>query len=823
MSIKNKSKYNLTNLIVLKPKVFSVICFFILSLIGFFIIKQQHSISEEKERLEMQKMLNVVQRNIEQILQNSHTITLSLAQTIDRTGTPQNFEAVAKRLLDNNKNIDIVQLVPNGVIKYIYPLKGNEEAIGLNLFNTKHTKDEALKTIERNDIYFAGPLELVQGGKAIIGRTPIYRDRKFWGFSAIIISLSNLLKEAGLSDFNISGYFIQLSKINPVTNKEEFFLDNPYNFDSSIKETIKLPQGNWSIHLVKEKSNTALISLYPTIILWVIFCISSTILLYFLLKKPSELQQVIVNQDERISKNEKELQVIFDNAALGIAVIDIRSRVFIKVNQQLSKMLECPISSLLKANVHEFILEKDTSNFDSLLNDLREGNLNKFSATKKLISKNKKIIWANITVSPMWHKGENPSSYITVIEDITEKKKSSELLQKSESRFKSLFEDSPIPLSEEDMSGVQEELKKLDLSKLPPTKIYRYFKEHPKDLYRCINKTNIIDINKEMMLLKDTNSKNEYINNYKLFTLNRAPNYLIKKLIAIIKNQTSFVGETKIQTFNGEEKDVLVKWYVVPGYENNYKRVFVSTENITERKNAVRELKKSHNTLIERNKRLLDFSYIISHNLRSHTSNIQTIIDNLEYVDNEEERTELLGLLKQVSDSLDETIHNLNEITSIRANVNISREPLDIYSYTQKTINILSSKIDKSNAIIHNKIEPDTIILYNPAYLESILLNLLSNAIKYAHSERQPEISIYTRTFKGNLQLFVKDNGIGIDLEKHGEKIFGMYKTFTKRDDSRGIGLFITKNQVEGMGGKIEVKSSINEGSIFKVFFNEPK
>ena len=69
------------------------------------------------------------------------------------------------------------------------------------------------------------------------------------------------------------------------------------------------------------------------------------------------------------------------------------------------------------------------------------------------------------------------------------------------------------------------------------------------------------------------------------------------------------------------------------------------------------------------------------------------------------------------------------------------------------------------------------------------------------------------------MTLLVQDNGLGIDLERHRKKLFGMYKTFHKHPDSRGIGLFMTKNQIEAMGGFIDVESKVDEGSIFYVNF----
>ena len=99
------------------------------------------------------------------------------------------------------------------------------------------------------------------------------------------------------------------------------------------------------------------------------------------------------------------------------------------------------------------------------------------------------------------------------------------------------------------------------------------------------------------------------------------------------------------------------------------------------------------------------------------------------------------------------------------------------------------------------------------------MLNLLSNALRYSYPGRNPIITL-TCTKEDNHQVLrVSDNGIGIDLSKHGDKLFGIYQTFNGNADARGFGLFISKNQIEAMGGKIEVESEIGKGTTFKIYF----
>jgi signal transduction histidine kinase len=120
--------------------------------------------------------------------------------------------------------------------------------------------------------------------------------------------------------------------------------------------------------------------------------------------------------------------------------------------------------------------------------------------------------------------------------------------------------------------------------------------------------------------------------------------------------------------------------------------------------------------------------------------------------------------------------------------------------------------------IISTEIPKDTMINYNPAYLESVLYNIISNSIRYKHPSRKAIITIKFFVENDMKVLQISDNGIGIDLVRNADKIFGMYKTFSNNLDSKGIGLFITKNQIDAMGGNITVESEPNVGTTFKIY-----
>ena len=220
----------------------------------------------------------------------------------------------------------------------------------------------------------------------------------------------------------------------------------------------------------------------------------------------------------------------------------------------------------------------------------------------------------------------------------------------------------------------------------------------------------------------------------------------------------------------------------------------------------------------QQNKRLLDFTYIVSHNVRSHVANLSGILNNID-VDDQADLSYSLDLLKICVDGLDDTIFHLNEIIKIQAETNLPVSFLNVKNEILKISKVLKTPITKSKASILSSVADDDTIYTNPAYLESILLNLISNSIKYCSKDHKPIIDI-SLTIEDNYKvLTVKDNGLGIDLIRNDNKIFKMFNTFHGNKDAKGMGLFIIKNQIEAMKGKIEVESQVGLGTTFKVYF----
>lgn len=235
---------------------------------------------------------------------NSLTSAISAAQTLSyiesRYGT-EDFEEIAKEILDNNPNLDVIQLLPGGEIIKVYPLEGNEVVLGYDILKDPSRSQEAIRAKNQREIFFAGPFELKQGGEGIVGRLPIFKNNEFWGFSAVIIHLDTFQKFIGLEDEIKDLFYIQLSKFNPETGEEEFFLpkENRKNL-SQIIETEFIDWGDW-ILTVQLRESLAWGTVSFAIVLRVLLSIILGFVAWYLANIPALLEKKVNKQSRKLS------------------------------------------------------------------------------------------------------------------------------------------------------------------------------------------------------------------------------------------------------------------------------------------------------------------------------------------------------------------------------------------------------------------------------------------------------------------------------------------------------------------------------------------
>ncbi len=255
--------------------------------------------------------------------------------------------------------------------------------------------------------------------------------------------------------------------------------------------------------------------------------------------------------------------------------------------------------------------------------------------------------------------------------------------------------------------------------------------------------------------------------------------------------------------------------------EGKVVKVYGLFQDITPEHHLQKKFEQANRKLRVQNDQLMDFNHIIAHNLRAPIASLSVINQMLQEVDAPEKLESFKSMLQELSETMQATVDDLLDVVRIRQLEEREMAELVFEEVLAKILRLLNPQINRQEAIIETNFEALPRIVYSPKFLESILLNLLSNALKYAHPDRAPHIII--RTFRnGDQQLMaVSDNGLGIDLERNGHKVFKLYKTFHRHRRGKGFGLFLIKNQIEALGGSIQVESKVNVGTTFTISFND--
>lgn len=248
--------------------------------------------------------------------------------------------------------------------------------------------------------------------------------------------------------------------------------------------------------------------------------------------------------------------------------------------------------------------------------------------------------------------------------------------------------------------------------------------------------------------------------------------------------------------------------------------ILITAQNVNKFTEKEKEFEMLLSSSNKKNNQLLNFAHMVSHNLKAHATNFSLLLNFLKEEAGEEERKKLLNMLTNASDNLADTIKGLREVVAIKTTVNEEKREINLNDTIFLVEQNVMGLMKKCEGKIINEIPDDVTVKALPAYLESILTNCITNAIKYRQEDKKPLIILSVKEEIDYLVLSIEDNGRGIDLEKFGHKLFGLYNTFHENKNARGIGLYITKNQIEAMNGIITVTSKVGQGSIFNIHFN---
>ena len=233
-----------------------------------------------------------------------------------------------------------------------------------------------------------------------------------------------------------------------------------------------------------------------------------------------------------------------------------------------------------------------------------------------------------------------------------------------------------------------------------------------------------------------------------------------------------------------------------------------------------KDLLNTNQQLVVQNHELQQFSYTVSHNLRGPVASMLGLMNIYHLSESSEEKSSIFSLMEKSAQSLETVIHDLNKIIDIRKDKFQATEKVSLETEVNLITHSLNVFITEKDVTIRQNFEANEIISIK-AYVNSILYNLISNAIQYRSPERSLVIDVTSCRKDDFVVIEVTDNGLGIDLERFRGDLFKLYKRFHTHIEGKGLGLYLVKQQVEKMNGRIEVNSVPGEWTRFSVFMKE--
>lgn len=274
--------------------------------------------------------------------------------------------------------------------------------------------------------------------------------------------------------------------------------------------------------------------------------------------------------------------------------------------------------------------------------------------------------------------------------------------------------------------------------------------------------------------------------------------------------------ENRYLTKTGET--VWLSWTSMP--IDSQQVVFAIAKNITHQKEIEAQRNSLLTQLSQLNQELKQLTFSTSHDLRAPVNNLLSAFDLLDAEKiRDQETLELIQLVRNSGKKLSLTLNKYIDVLKERHEKEASIESVSLSEVLESVSISVKSLIESAKANITSDFSQGDLVTFNREYLESIFLNLITNSIKYARPEVYPSIHFSTESTEDTLQLIVKDNGQGMDLEKVGHRVFKLNQSFHGNSDSKGVGLYLVYHHVTSLGGKIEVESEVNKGTTFRITF----
>jgi len=295
------------------------------------------------------------------------------------------FLPFAESLGQSLTGIRSLQLAPNGVVRYMWPEEPNSPALGHDLLSDPDRRAVAEKAIETREMWIAGPMELIQGGRALIGRLPVFLQGtapapegvpvsdEFWGFATVLIDLGSLLNIADFPSLSES-FQVAIRGRNGLGSNGDVFIGPEEVFEAEhLSANVSLPAGSWEIGIaVPPPPSVGVISPGKWGLLGA-SAFSIAALIFLLLRLPFRYQKAVDSAKQALQKSDARFRDAIDVLPDGFAVFDRNDRLvncnqkyrdfFAQENRPVSMglLFEDVLYDSLRAGLYEFPVESSES------------------------------------------------------------------------------------------------------------------------------------------------------------------------------------------------------------------------------------------------------------------------------------------------------------------------------------------------------------------------------------------------------------------------------------------------------------------------------
>lgn|GEM_PF-6171067 len=304
--------------------------------------------------------------------------------------------------------------------------------------------------------------------------------------------------------------------------------------------------------------------------------------------------------------------------------------------------------------------------------------------------------------------------------------------------------------------------------------------------------------------------------------LTKAGNIQYESIFAVM---LKLKGNVKEFSFSFIKKDqsripVLINSIEVLNVKGECIYVQSTVFDISKRKNFENQLLVAKKEAEKLSKEIENLVYVATHDLKLPVSVIEGHFDYLRYKLPKGDKAidESILFIDENIEQFNSTVKGLTDAIKIK-NTTVAIEKLDLFQVINQSISDLQSNIKKLNGLLEISISEETFVRANYVFAKSVIHNILDNAVKYHSKERQLSIKISCETLEEFVCVTITDNGIGIDLKLHKNRIFGMFNRFNNTTEGTGMGLFIVKKMIEQMEGNIVIESELDIGTSFKIYF----